>query len=75
MTIPPKVSNAFSLAWHDLRPLAVGALIASSGGLLAYLATLQTGADMSTGKGIAVSVLSGILINVLRKFVFDTSPK
>lgn len=62
------MSKRFTLNRNDLKSIGRGALIATSGALLVYLADLAPNVDFGEYSGIIAPVLM-ILINAGRKYI------
>lgn len=67
-------SSKYSLALEDLKRIGIGALVAAGGAILTYVSENVSGLDYGDMTPVVVAVLS-VLVNVLRKFLADTSYK
>lgn len=70
------MSKRFRLSPHDFKGIFTGAAIAAAGVVLALLTgETVTGVDMDSPLAVVLSGLFAIAVNLLRKFVTDTTSK
>ncbi len=71
-------SKPYAIVWADLKKIGTGAFIAMVGAIIAYLSTDVIpvfSADPTDIQKYTIAAVAGVLVNVLRKYVTDTTPK
>lgn len=68
---PYKGSFPFEWSWDDTLTIAKGAGLAAAGAVVAYFGAVTI--DMTTVQGIVTAAVVSTLVNVLRKWMSNTT--